>query len=702
MGQIDSNAAVFSDSSRNLCLIPCPAIIYSCHNYDVPHTAGRIQSRTWAAALQCLVVVLVTSAARSVSAAAEGQAVPQQLANKAEHEQCQQQQWPVTQRSAQCHLELVGYGSNKQGIRRLRLNCTSDSGWTVPVGVASSVGNNPLAASNKGLAQAVTAMIEAGSGTTVVDDLPCQEQAERPLAEANEYVMFGVLYFCSGNIELVRPVIRDLLLPYSVGAKVQDDTAAVVVGGSASVTVVGARIERVNASTAIAVLQGSRVLIKASAFSENYGNPGSAVYARDSSVLRIESTNITNSSSSDHGGAIAVMGCSNATIVSSSFVHNRAQKAGGAIFGQDFSSVTLRGTQLLHNTASLGGAIASSSWLALTDGTRIASNTAEGGGGVFMSPVKPGDSVRLLVSEGSEVTDNRAFSTSSIVPGDGSGGGVLLGLGVVFNSEALRGSVWGNTALRDNDMSTVPEKLAILSDDPVEGYVKHPMDGQGLLTVQLQLLGEGDFPLADRMILAYWQPAGSPPDTKAFAAGPAGSVGSRFQPSGTATNGRRLQGTAPGPGGQGLGAVKGPMLPQLVGSQGAVFEPKVISHTNGSGIAVMRFKFEQLPGRHNISFVVNGADHVRAVLTVGVRECWRGEKPVDGRAGVCAVCPPDSYNFEAGECLRCPAHAWCPGGTAVLAEPGWWLSSPQNNQPHRQACCCTLRSASGPGTLLKC
>ncbi|XRB24266.1 ABC transmembrane type-1 domain-containing protein [Pseudoscourfieldia marina] len=51
--------------------------------------------------------------------------------------------------------------------------------------------------------------------------------------------------------------------------------------------------------------------------------------------------------------------------------------------------------------------------------------------------------------------------------------------------------------------------------------------------------------------------------------------------------------------------------------------------------------------------------------------CEPGKKydPVDNE---CVPCPPGQYNRDGLECIACPEHAICPGGSLLLPAAGWW------------------------------
>jgi hypothetical protein len=585
--------------------------------------------------------------------------------------------------TAVCSLELVGKGRAKEGLERVRLSCNSTTGQDVPVGIASTSQNAPMAKLSATLRQQLQ---QLGSGVVITQPL-CQQQTEAPGAGANLLPMFGLLYFCEGAVTLVNPVVRDLFLPYASSNRAQDDVAAVVVGGTARVSVVGARVDRVVASTTFGVVQDAELSLKDSAFNDTVGNPGSAVFARDLSTLRIASSNFTNGHSTDFGGALAIMGCCDVRVQDSVFLGCSADMSGGALFIAELASVVLSNTRILHSTAgngrapqSQGGGIfcGGGRYLGLVNGTVIMHNKAHGsGGGLYAEGPQPrtdrtqpwvgaaqaAPKLQLVVSPDAVISRNEAVGGDEAGPS--TGGGAFLGPAITFDPAVVRAVARNNTAPRDADIGTQPEKLSVLPDR-VLGYAARPDGLERGLRVEVMLVGQGGFPCGGRNIRAYW-------DSVAANA----SVG---------TDGGRSADSS-------------------VAQQRPPATPKQTEATNASGVAVMWLRFFEPPGQHLVTFRVEGLPSLSANLTVEVRQCWQGEQEERGHPGVCRVCPAGSYNFQPGRCHECPARAECAGGSAVLSQPGFWLSSPQHNVVHRwvgaagqlqhddagvQSCCATL------------
>ena len=539
---------------------------------------------------------------------------------------CVSRNSPSSSLAAVCSLELVGKGRDKEGLERVRLSCNSTTGQDVPVGIASTSQNAPMAKLSATLRQQLQ---QLGSGVVIAQPR-CQQQTEAPGAGANLLPMFGLLYFCEGAITLVNPVVRDLFLPYASSSRAQDDVAAVVVGGTARVSVVGARVDRVVASTTFGVVQNAELSLKDSAFNDTVGNPGSAVFVRDSSTLRIASSNFTNGHSTDFGGALAIMGCSDVRVQDSVFLGCSADMSGGAFFVAELASVVLSNTRILHSTAgngraplSRGGGIfcGGGRYLGLVNGTVIMHNKAHGsGGGLYAEGPQPrtdrtqpgvgaaqaAPKLQVVVSPDSVISRNEAVGGDEAGPS--TGGGAFLGPAITFDPAVVRAVARNNTAPRDADIGTQPGKLSVLPDR-VSGYAARPDALEGGLRVEVMLLGQGGFACGGRNIHAYWD-----------------SVADNAS----------------------VGADGGRSANSSVAQQRPPTTPKDTEATNASGVAVMLLRFFEPPGQHLVTFLVEGLPALSANLTVEVRQCWKGEQQELRRPGVCRVCPVGSYNFQQG------------------------------------------------------
>jgi len=557
-------------------------------------------------------------------------------------------------------VEIVGRkyrsrGKIQPGIERVSLNCTSPSGYKVPVGVASPDQNTPLAWLARDVLQALQPSLQNPNSGIVLASPSCQEAVEAPHVKASPVPLYGLLYFCEGSITLSKLIIRDLLLPYTSGTMWQDDSAAVVVAGSARVVVEGARVERVHASTALAVLQDAAVTVTQSTFRGNVGNPGSAVFARDRAVLCIHSSTFLENSSTDYGGAVAVMGFCNATVVGSVFTNCSADISGGALYASENSRLTVSSTLIQHNAAGSptsaqsrgGGIFCQGRFLNISNGTRIIGNTAFGHGGglyasgdVFLDHWIP---LALQLAGDTVVSGNTAQGSDN--DGLSAGGGVAIGFETLFDPAVLTRVVQNNTAARDADVSIEPMQFTLLGESTVHGYTARPAGQRGGLRVEVLVQGQGGFPCGGRNVSAYWLSQARNSSMNA---------------------GRRLFGG---------GNTTGPARPDTTGV------PKHTASTNASGVAVFELGFAEPPGQHLITLVVEHKEFLQADVLVEVRQCWEGEQ--EESPGICGICPVGKYNFEPGVCHDCPLHAQCPGGAVVLPKQGFWLSSPQHNRAHR-------------------
>jgi hypothetical protein len=109
------------------------------------------------------------------------------------------------------------------------------------------------------------------------------------------------------------------------------------------------------------------------------------------------------------------------------------------------------------------------------------------------------------------------------------------------------------------------------------------------------------------------------------------------------------------------------------------------STSGEGGLAELLLRVQQPPGLYNITFSVQDDPGVPpAILSLRIRPCIRGE--VAPSPDTCMVCPPSSYSLDPSQqaCQQCPTlGASCPGGAAVVSEPGWWHSAADSAQMHR-------------------
>lgn len=81
----------------------------------------------------------------------------------------------------------------------------------------------------------------------------------------------------------------------------------------------------------------------------------------------------------------------------------------------------------------------------------------------------------------------------------------------------------------------------------------------------------------------------------------------------------------------------------------------------------------ELPARGNLTRCSRGVYLGRSV-------CLPGEVELHD---ACSCCQAHTYSFSNTECLSCPDHARCDGGSHVEPLAGFWHSSPQSTQMHR-------------------
>ena len=46
----------------------------------------------------------------------------------------------------------------------------------------------------------------------------------------------------------------------------------------------------------------------------------------------------------------------------------------------------------------------------------------------------------------------------------------------------------------------------------------------------------------------------------------------------------------------------------------------------------------------------------------------------------CSVCPEGFYSFDVKKCYDCPIGGECPGGSKIIAKPGYWRKNNASNE----------------------
>jgi hypothetical protein len=106
------------------------------------------------------------------------------------------------------------------------------------------------------------------------------------------------------------------------------------------------------------------------------------------------------------------------------------------------------------------------------------------------------------------------------------------------------------------------------------------------------------------------------------------------------------------------------------------------SDAQGNLYFVLRTR--QPPGRYNMRMSLTNFARIPEVnLSVVVRPCIVGE--VAPIPDTCEPCVPGFYSLDPNleVCNVCPSGATCPGGAAVVPQPGWWHSAATSAQMHR-------------------
>lgn len=409
--------------------------------------------------------------------------------------------------------------------------------------------------------------------------IPCQREAGQLQDEGRVGVIGALLYFCTGSVHFVQPVIQGVWLPAKSGNRI--DTAVIYIGGDADVTMTEARVTANNASTAIAVEGSARLIVESSTFTQNMGDPGAAIFSQGSTVLNITNSSFTDNYSRDYGGVLALLLCSHATVSSSSFDNNSAEMSGGAVLAEGDMTVLLRDSTLQGNSAVSGGAIMCTGAELRLERTNITDNAAVGpqgsGGGLFLT-----EGAALELSQ-AVVSNNTAQQ----------GGGAFVAASVAFNAAELTSSVVRNVAtVADDNLSTNPTLLEVLGSRYISRFVAGSDEDAGLLKVRLHLSGHnGLIPCGNQRVEAFWQsslPGAAPKD--------------RQLPSGDCE----------------------------AGSGAANALPKATALLLRNGTVDFALRFRQPPGNHTIVFqvVLEGGCPVATNITVNVRACEPGEREV--------------------------------------------------------------------------
>jgi hypothetical protein len=106
--------------------------------------------------------------------------------------------------------------------------------------------------------------------------------------------------------------------------------------------------------------------------------------------------------------------------------------------------------------------------------------------------------------------------------------------------------------------------------------------------------------------------------------------------------------------------------------------------SNAAGIVYLFLRIRQPPGEYSVSVALPEQPQVAAAsFSLHVRGCIPGE--VAPLPDTCEPCVPGFYSLDPSQaiCQLCPAGADCPGGAAMIPQPGFWQSAATSAQVHR-------------------
>jgi hypothetical protein len=486
---------------------------------------------------------------------------------------------------------LSGAYCTLAGVRSLCLNCSSPTDPTAKLLVGVPVIGSNQAIMSEHIAEDVAEQLtlhSTGVSFNPNKAPPCQQKVGQLQAESTGPEVIGaVLYFCTGTVNFIKPIVKNVWLPAASGSRI--DTAVLYIGGNAHVTMSGAQIIANNASASVLVNDVAYLGVEDSTFSQNHGDPGAGIFSLGSSILEITRSVFTDNHSRDFGGALALMVCSDVTVRSSVFRNNSADMAGGTMFVQGEVTLLMQDSTILDSSAkNAGGIMCYGSNLLQLRNTSITGSAATGdrssGGGI-------GGGMRLLAGATLELSQSVVSNNTAE-----QGGGVALDDSVMFDPTELLSSVVNNTAtVTDAHLSTTPDQLEVVGDRYIESYVAGSDEDDSLLRVQLLLTGhDGLIPVGQQRVEAFWE---------------------------------SLNATA-------AAAAEGQLPSGDCEDRAAVATPKATAVSLANGTVNFALRFRQPPGNHTIVFQTAAAEGLCPVgvnITVNVRACKPGEREVSGQ-----------------------------------------------------------------------
>jgi hypothetical protein len=311
-------------------------------------------------------------------------------------------------------------------------------------------------------------------------------------------------------------------------------------------------------------------------------------------------------------------------------LHNNTASKGGGISLQGAANATLDNTTVEYNEAqgSGGGVFAGlQASLVVTNGSSIRYNIAKGtGGGVACA-----DSCRLRVLPA--VASSNAFMQASVIHSNvakGGWGGGVLDESANFVASELVAATHSNSALYAANVHAGAAQVQLLSEPVVTGFVSRLGVDEGVLHAALRVLGHQGLPSEGALVQAILSTA-------------------------SGTNSSTISN-------------------QYLAS----------NRTDSAGNASLSLKIVKAPGQYSLSFALPEAVAVPAAnMSLSIRACERGE--VTPSPDSCLACPSGYFSLDPADvvCIVCMPGAECPGGSLVVPQPGFWMSTADSNQVHR-------------------
>jgi predicted outer membrane repeat protein len=201
--------------------------------------------------------------------------------------------------------------------------------------------------------------------------------------------------------------------------------------------------------------------------------------------------------------------------VDSSCERNTADAAGGCFQAQENTTASFINSSVANNSALEGGGVFLQHFAVVSIvGGVVSGNTAQDGAGVYMrkparlvvgrvvfrnnSAISKGGAMyvhagsQLVMSEDAQVTGNSAQW----------GGGLFVSGVQRLNASLEQPSIMGNQATHDRDVSVPPVDLSIIGSSVVSGFVSRLGSDQSVLPVRLNVSGPFGLPCDGQLVQA--------------------------------------------------------------------------------------------------------------------------------------------------------------------------------------------------------